>query len=123
MVHSDSLPQPAQYGTNQSCRAGLPWTNQVFHYAIVAFDERENRGAISNIVTAYIHEMTTTTTTTTTPRSTSIDPFLLLKYLKNSELHNQTFPDDATLKENFLRISENLVELERSSGEIYIAVS
>merc|ERR1712106_972182 len=122
LVHSDSLPAPLSYGTNQSCTAGVPWTNQIFYYAIVAFDERNNRGPISNIVSVYIHEATTTpTTTTSTQSSTSLDPYLLLKYLQNSEL-NETFSGDEILKENFLKLSENLVELERSNGEIYIAV-
>ena len=82
LVHSDSLPQPADYGTNQSCTASVPWTNQLFYYAIVAFDDRDNRSPISNLVSVYIHEETTTTTTTTLPPTTSIDPFLLLKYLQ-----------------------------------------
>lgn len=124
LVHSDSLPAPKSYGTNQSCTAGVPWTNQIFYYAIVAFDERNNRGPISNIVSVYIHEATTTSTTTTSTQtsSTSIDPYLLLKYLQNSELNNETFTDEELLKENFLKLSENLVELEKSNGEIYIAV-
>jgi len=124
LVHSDSLPIPLSYGTNQSCTAGVPWTNQIFYYAIVAFDERNNRGPISNIVTIYIHEATTTptTTTSTSASSTSLNPYLLLKYLQNNDLNNDTFTDDIILKENFLKLSENLVELERSNGEIYIAV-
>lgn len=124
LVHSDSLPAPLSYGTNQSCTAGVPWTNQIFYYAIVAFDERNNRGPISNIVSVYIHEATTTPTTTTSTQSssTSLDPYLLLKYLQNSDLNNENFTDDELLKENFLKLSENLVELERSNGEIYIAV-
>ena len=124
LVHSDSLPTPADYGTNQSCTASVPWTNQLFYYAIVAFDDRDNRSPISNLVSVYIHEETTTTTTTTLPPTTSIDPFLLLKYLKNRELANDSFPGNAALKENFLKLSENLVQLElaQSNEEIYIAV-
>ena len=122
LVHSDSLPQPAVYGANQSCTASVPWTNQLFYYAIVAFDDRDNRGPISNLITVYIHEETTTTTTTTLPPTTSIDPFLLLKYLQNRDLANGTFAGNAALKENFLKLSENLVQLERSNEEIYIAV-
>ena len=123
LVHSDSLPQPADYGTNQSCYASVPWTNQLFYYAIVAFDDRDNRSPISNLVSVYIHEETTTTTTTTLPPTTSIDPFLLLKYLQNRDLaNNDSFAGNAALKENFLKLSENLVQLERSNEEIYIAV-
>ena len=122
LVHSDSLPKPALYGSNQSCTASVPWTNQLFYYAIVAFDDRDNRSPISNLVSVYIHEETTTTTTTTLPPTTSIDPFLLLKYLQNRELANNSFAGNAALKENFLKLSENLVQLERSNEEIYIAV-
>jgi hypothetical protein len=71
----------------------------------------------------YIHEETTTTTTTTSTPSpaTSIDPFVLLKYLQNRNM-NESFPGDDILKENLVKLSENLVQLERSSAEIYIAV-
>ena len=71
LVHTDSLPTPASYGTHQTCSANVPWTNEIFYYAIVALDERGNRGQISNIVTVYIHEVTTTTVTTTTAKMTS----------------------------------------------------
>ena len=80
-------------------------------------DERGNRGQISNIVTVYIHEVTTTTVTTTTGEASTLDPYLILKYLKNKNL------SDTIDEESFLRnISENLEELERSNSEIYIAV-
>ena len=124
LVHSDSLPQPGPYGANQLCSANVPWTNQIFFYAIVAFDERDNRGPISNLISVYIHEETTTTTTTTSTSAptTSIDPFLLLKYLQSRDINNSSFPDNELLKENFLKLSENLVQLERSNEEIYVAV-
>lgn len=119
LVHTDSLPVPGVFGTNQSCNVSLPWTNQIFYYAIVAFDEKGNRGPISNLVTVYIHEPTTTTTvSSTTPDSSTLDPYIIIKYLKNKKF-NESLDDD----ELFLRnISENLVELERSSSEIYMAV-
>ena len=111
---------PAVYGTNQTCNASVPWTNQIFYYAIVAFDEKGNRGPISNMVTVYIHEPTTTTTmSSTTPDSSTLDPYIIIKYLKNKNFNNETFDDE----EKFLRnISENLVSLERSSSEVYMAV-
>lgn len=97
----------------------MPWTNEVFYYAIVALDERGNRGKISNIVTVYIHEVTTTTVTTTTGVSSTLDPYLILQYLKNKNLSDNIDLDN----EQFLRnISENLEELERSNSEIYVAV-
>lgn len=124
LVHSDSLPSPLSYGAQQMCTAGVPWTNQVFFYAIVAWDDRDNRGPISNLVPVYIHEETTTTTTSTSTLkpTSSLDPFLLLKYLQNANITDPAFGDDLILKENFLKLSENLVELERSNEEIYIAV-
>ena len=80
LVHADSLPVPAVYGTNQTCNASVPWTNQIFYYAIVAFDEKGNRGPISNLVTVYIHEPTTTTTvSSTTPDSSTLDPYIIIK--------------------------------------------
>ena len=61
-----------------------PWTNQLFYYTMVAFDERDNRGFIINLVSLYIHKETTTNTTTTTTQSliTKMDIFSLLKYLQ-----------------------------------------
>jgi len=124
LVHSDSLPVPQPYGTLQTCNAGVPWTNEVFFYAITAWDERNNRGPISNLVSVYIHEETTTTSTTTENniQSSSLDPLLLLKYLKNANISDPNFGDADVLKGKFLKLSENLVELERSNEEIYIAV-
>ena len=69
-------------------------------------------------MSVYIHELTTTTTTTTEPAST-LDPYLILKYLKDKNLSAESLDE-----EQFLRnISENLeLELERNSGEVYVAV-
>ena len=96
----------------------MPWTNQLFYYGVVAVDERGNRGEISNIVSVYIHELTTTTTTTTEPAST-LDPYLILKYLKNKNLSSESLDEEQLLR----NISENLeLELERNNGEVYVAV-
>ena len=84
-MHTDTLPPPGVFGTTQNCLANVPWTNEIFYYAVVALDERGNRGEISNIVTVYIHEVTTTTVTTTTASSSTLDPYLILKYLKNKK--------------------------------------
>ena len=35
---------------------GVPWPNEVFYYAIVAFDEAGNRGKISNTIAVFIKE-------------------------------------------------------------------
>ena len=118
-MHTDTLPPPGVFGTTQNCLANVPWTNEIFYYAMVALDERGNRGEISNIVTVYIHEVTTTTVTTTTASSSTLDPYLILKYLKNKNLNESIDIDE----ESFLRnISELEDELERSNGEIYTAV-
>ena len=115
LVHVDNLPAPSQFGSVQTCDANVPWTNEKFYYAIAAVDERGNRGQISNLVSVYIHEVTTTTVTSTTDKT--IDPLIILKYLKNKNL------SEGLDEESFLRnISENLEELERSNSEIYIAV-
>ena len=116
LVHVNNIPTPSAFGSEQSCDANVPWTNEMFYYAIAAFDERGNRGAISNLVSVYIHEVTTTTVISTTEKST-IDPLLILKYLKNKNL------SEGIDEEQFLRnISENLEELERSNSEVYLAV-
>ena len=70
-------------------------------------------------MSVYIHEVTTTTTTTTESAST-LDPYLILKYLKDRNLSAESLDE-----EQFLRnISENLeLELESArSGEVYVAV-
>ena len=66
-------------------------------------------------MSVYIHEVTTTTVTSTTDKT--IDPLIILKYLKNKNL------SEGLDEESFLRnISENLEELERSNSEVYMAV-
>merc|ERR1719468_1105868 len=109
LVHADNLPVPEARGTRQIGLAGVDCTDELFFYAIVAVDEKGNRGQISNIVSVYIHELTTTTTTTTESAST-LDPYLILKYVKDKTLSSESLDE-----EQFLRnISENLeLELER----------
>jgi len=65
LVHPPQPLPTLPYGEAQNSFAGVPWTNEVFYYAVVAFDESGNRGAVSNLVAAYIQEQITTTTTTT----------------------------------------------------------
>ena len=55
-VHASLIPAPEESGAEQRCTVGVPWPNEVFYYAIVAFDEAGNRGKISNTVSVYIKE-------------------------------------------------------------------
>ena len=55
-VHASLIPAPEVNGAEQRCTVGVPWPNEVFYYAIVAFDEAGNRGKISNTVSVYIKE-------------------------------------------------------------------
>lgn len=55
-VHATLIPDPEENGTEQRCTVGVPWPNEVFYYAIVAFDEAGNRGKISNTIAVYIKE-------------------------------------------------------------------
>ncbi len=55
-VHPSLIPQPEEAGTGQQCTVGVPWANEVFYYALVAYDEAGNRGKISNAVAVYIKE-------------------------------------------------------------------
>ncbi len=61
LVHDSLLPKPERAGTKQEATVSLPWANELFFYALVAVDEAGNRGAVSNLATAYIVEITTTT--------------------------------------------------------------
>ena len=65
-MHADNLPVPEAHGTrqvifpqfflvsifsqynffSQFVLASVPWTNELFYYAIVAVDEKGNRGQI-----------------------------------------------------------------------------
>ena len=53
LVHSSLVPVPEDYGVEQRSTVGIPWPNEVFYYAIVAYDEEDNRGEVSNIVSVY----------------------------------------------------------------------
>ena len=56
LVHTSLIPVPEPYGTEQRSTVGIPWPNEVFYYAIVAFDEEGNRGEVSNVVSVYAEE-------------------------------------------------------------------
>ncbi|QQP50938.1 Uncharacterized protein FKW44_012114, partial [Caligus rogercresseyi] len=60
-VHATLIPSPESYGTPQTCTVGVPWVNEVFYYAIVAYDESGNRGRISNTIAVFIKEEEATT--------------------------------------------------------------
>jgi hypothetical protein len=143
LVHSESLPAPAAYGTVQSCTAGVPWPNQAFYYGLVALDERGNRSPVSNLISVYIAEATTTTTAPTTTVAAAgglaaypdISPADLLSYLQRQrqlEAANESgqLAANPLLREQLLLrgLTENLVDLKAATGgggssssEIYIA--
>lgn len=60
LVHTSLIPVPEIYGTEQRSTVGIPWPNEVFYYAIVAFDEEGNRGLVSNIVSVFAEEKPST---------------------------------------------------------------
>ena len=60
-VHESLLPFPAESGTRQTATVSLPWANELFYYGIVAFDESNNRGLVSNLIPVYIIEIATST--------------------------------------------------------------
>ena len=72
LVHASFTPIPLDYGQQQTCTVGVPWPNEVFYYALVAFDAAGNRSPISNIISVYIYEAPTTTTTTTSSTTLNI---------------------------------------------------
>ena len=61
MIHTSLVPSPEPAGTEQRCTVGVPWPNEVFYYAIVAFDAAGNRGEVSNIIPVFVKEPMTTT--------------------------------------------------------------
>ena len=71
LVHASLTPLPAQAGTWQRSSVAVPWPNQLFYYAVVALDASANRGAVSNIVPAYIYEAPPPPTTL--PPATIVD--------------------------------------------------
>jgi hypothetical protein len=51
--------QPMTFGALQTIEARIPWTNEVFYYGLVSYDEAGNMGEVSNLVEAYVEEITT----------------------------------------------------------------
>lgn len=66
LVHSSLVPSPDLQGVEQRCTVGVPWPNEVFYYAIVAFDAAGNRGEVSNSIAIYVNEPITTTSESST---------------------------------------------------------
>merc|ERR1712130_469899 len=66
LVHSSLVPSPDVQGVEQRCTVGVPWPNEVFYYAIVAFDAAGNRGEVSNSIAIYVNEPITTTSEAST---------------------------------------------------------
>jgi len=62
LVHTSLIPVPEEYGTEQRSTVGIPWPNEVFYYAIVAYDEEGNRGQVSNVVSVFAEEKPSTPT-------------------------------------------------------------
>jgi hypothetical protein len=60
LVHSSLVPVPEPRSKEQRCTVSVPWPNEVFYYAIVAFDAVGNRGEVSNMVSVYVEESVTT---------------------------------------------------------------
>ena len=56
LVHTSLIPVPEPYSTEQRSTVGIPWPNEVFYYAIVAYDEEGNRGEVSNVVSVFAEE-------------------------------------------------------------------
>merc|ERR1719278_2448897 len=57
---SSLVPVPEPHGQPQRCTVSVPWPNEVFFYAIVAFDAAGNRGEVSNMVAVFVTEPLTT---------------------------------------------------------------
>ena len=62
LVHSSLVPSPDNQGREQRCTVGVPWPQEVFYYAIVAYDVAGNKGEVSNVISVYVTEPVTTTT-------------------------------------------------------------
>jgi hypothetical protein len=56
LVHASLVPMPETAGREQRSTVGIPWPNEVFYYAIVAYDEEGNRGQVSNVVAVFAEE-------------------------------------------------------------------
>ena len=62
LVHTSLIPIPEEYGSEQRSTVGIPWPNEVFYYAIVAYDEEGNRGQVSNVISVFAEEKPPTPT-------------------------------------------------------------
>ena len=62
LVHTSLIPVPDEYGREQRSTVGIPWPNEVFYYAIVAYDEEGNRGEVSNVISVFAEEKPQTPT-------------------------------------------------------------
>ncbi|QQP41563.1 Epithelial chloride channel proteinlike, partial [Caligus rogercresseyi] len=60
LVHASLIPKPLSYGDQQTCVAGIPWPNERFFYALMAFDESGNPSSVSNLASIYVYEAPTT---------------------------------------------------------------
>ena len=88
LVHSPMVPSPEVAGTDQRCTVGVPWSNEVFYYSIVAFDSAGNRGEVSNSIAVYVEEPITTTNEPSTikfPSMKDVSATLPLKSFIQSE--------------------------------------
>lgn len=56
-VHEGSVPAPGPSGTQELCSVALPWANEMFYYGVVAVDQWDNRGPVSNLVPVFIREV------------------------------------------------------------------
>ena len=50
---------PLTHGLLQTINARIPWTNEVFYYGLVSYDEAGNMAEVSNLVEVFIEEITT----------------------------------------------------------------
>ena len=113
LVHSSFTPTPLDYGQQQTCTVGVPWPNEVFYYALVAFDTAGNRSPISNIISVYIYEAPTTTTTTTTTTTVNSSSESNDAYLQLSNF--------VSLSSDGVIINESVVREKASHTKVYIA--
>ena len=60
LVHTSLIPVPEPFSEEQRSTVGIPWPNEVFYYAIVAYDEEGNRGEVSNVISVYAEEKPST---------------------------------------------------------------
>lgn len=91
-VHKSQLPRPKEAGSKQSVAVTLPWTNEVFYYAITSIDESNNRAAISNLVAVFVEELKTTTQFEMSFKviNSSMDPSDLIRSKYEAVLDNDT---------------------------------